>query len=182
MEMGTNDIIKRTTLLYRAHNQGIEILESEIDPNDPDVVNIVATGRKARVFYDREDDDISIMEETIFCEPDGPKVKTKHTGRFIGFVAAALTIIYALYLLDYFAGVGTETLGGYIAMSMVSPHMLCVVVAACCSLIGCFGRKRWAMLTCGILMAASAALFPTYAQMVVVQAILFFIAYARMKQ
>jgi hypothetical protein len=73
-----------------------------------------------------------------------------------------------------------DSLGGYIAMRIVMPHLICVLLAAIFSLIGFFGRKRWAMLTSGILMSVSAVLMMQYAPMVIVQAILFFVSYARM--
>lgn len=101
-------------------------------------------------------------------------------GRFSGGVATALTVLYSVYILSYFGDIGMDSLGGYLAMQIVMPHLICVLLAAIFSLIGFFGRKRWAMLTSGILMAVSAVLMMQYAPMVIVQAILFFVSYARM--
>lgn len=110
------------------------------------------------------------------AEHNSPKIK----GRVSGFFAAALTILYAVYTISYFADISTTNASGAIATMFVTPHLVCVVLAASFSLIGFFGKKRWAMLTAGILMAASAALMPTYALMVIFQAILFFVSYTRM--
>ena len=105
----------------------------------------------------------------------------KPKGRISGCIAMILTILYAIYILLPFADFGMDTIGNYIMMQIIMPHMLCVTVAAIFSAIGFFGRKRWAMLTSGILMSVSAVLMLNFAPMVIVQAVLFFISYARSK-
>lgn len=104
----------------------------------------------------------------------------KMKGRVTGFIAMILTALYALYICSYFSSVGMDSIGGYFAMQIVMPHMICVVVATIFVCIGFFGKKRWAMLTAGILLAVSAVLMMTYAPMVIVQAVLCFVSYARM--
>ncbi|MDO4484410.1 MAG: hypothetical protein Q4C54_08270 [Clostridia bacterium] len=105
-------------------------------------------------------------------------MKTK--GRISGLLCMILTVAYAIYIVAYFGNASTTNLGGAIATALVVPHMICVAVAAVFSLVGFFVKKRWAMLTCAILMAVAAVMFPMYAMMVIVQSILGFIAYARM--
>ena len=105
--------------------------------------------------------------------------KTK--GRISGCLAMILTTLYALYLYTYFSNIGIETLSGAVANAIVMPHMLCVAIAAIFSFVGFFGKKRWAMLTSGILMTVSAVLMMSYLPMVIVQAVLFFVSYARSK-
>ncbi len=104
----------------------------------------------------------------------------KPKGRISGCFAMILTALYALYIFTYFSDIGIETLSGAVAIAIVMPHMLCVSIAAIFSFVGFFGKKRWAMLTSGILMAVSAVLMMSYMPMVIVQAILFFISYVRM--
>lgn len=104
----------------------------------------------------------------------------KEKGKISGLLAMLLTVLYALYIFFYFNDIGMDSLTGYIAMRIVMPHMVCVVVAAVFACIGFFGKKRWAMLTSGILLAVSAVLMMSYAPMVIVQAVLCFISYARM--
>ena len=101
-------------------------------------------------------------------------------GKFFGSIGMALTVLYAIYIVQYFGGIGMNTFTGYITNSIVMPHMICVVVAAVFSCVGLFGYKRWAMLTAGILMLVSAVVMTMYAQLVIVQAILLFVSYARM--
>lgn len=119
--------------------------------------------------------------ETKSSEPKAEEYAPKPKGRISGCLGMILTVLYAGYLLVYFSGVGSSSIGGALASAIVAPHMLCVAIAAVFSCIGFFGRKRWAMLTSGILMIAAAVLFTTYAPMVLFQVILLFIAYARMK-
>ena len=91
-----------------------------------------------------------------------------------------LTAAYALYIVSYFAKAGSTDAAGAIATAIVTPHMGCVAVAAVMSVIGFFGKARWAFLTCGILLVVAAVIFLAYAIMVVIQAVLAFVAYARM--
>lgn len=104
----------------------------------------------------------------------------KPKGRISGCLAMILTALYAFYIFSYFSSIGMETLAGAVANAIVMPHMICVVIAAIFSFVGFFGKKRWAMLTSGILMAVSAVLMMSYLPMVIVQTILFFISYVRM--
>lgn len=161
-----------------------------VDKNNIDVITVYTDTEKFVLGYNyntkqcviisREKCDIDgielqVAEETVVVEEEAtPK------GRVSGFFAMLLTVLYAIRIISHFGGLGMDSLTGYIANAIVMPHMLCVAIAAAFSLVGFFGKKRWAMLTSGILMAASAVLMTMYAQMVIVQTILFFISYARM--
>ena len=101
-------------------------------------------------------------------------------GRISGFFCMVLTVLYAIYIISYFSKVGGENLGGALATAIVTPHMVCVAIAAVMSVIGFFGKARWGFLVTGILLVVAAVIFLTYAMMVIIQAILAFIAYARM--
>ena len=104
----------------------------------------------------------------------------KVKGRVSGLLCMILTVAYAIYIVSYFSKAGSANLGGAIATAIVTPHMVCVAVAAIMTIIGFFGKARWAFLTAGILLVVAAVIFLTYAMLVVVQAVLAFIAYARM--
>ena len=105
-------------------------------------------------------------------------MKTK--GRISGFLCMLLTVAYAIYLIAYFSKVGAANVSGAIATAIVRPHMICVTIAAIMSVIGFFGKARWAFLVCGIMLVIAGVIFLTYLMMVVIQALLAFIAYARM--
>lgn len=109
------------------------------------------------------------------------QMQVKPKGRISGCIAMILTIMYAIFIILPFADFGMDTIGNYITMQMLMPHMLCVTVAAIFSAIGFFGRKRWAILTAGILMSVAAVLMLDFAPTVIIQAVMFFISYARSK-
>lgn len=112
---------------------------------------------------------------------DYEEYQRRRRGRIPGLIAVILTVAYAVYIVSHFGNASMENVGGFIATALVMPHMICVALAAVFSCVGFFARKRWAMLTAAILMTVSAVVFPTYAMLVVVQAVLMFISYARMK-
>lgn len=107
--------------------------------------------------------------------------KHRRKGRFIGSMAFLLTLVYAIYIGSYFRSVSFDTVGGFIATSIVMPHIVCVFLSVIFSAVGLFGYKPWGMLVAGILLAVSAALMLTYLPMVIFQSVLCFVSYIRMK-
>lgn len=105
-------------------------------------------------------------------------MKTK--GRISGALCMLLTVAYAIYIVSYFAKASSVNAGGVIATAIVTPHMVCVAIAALMSIIGFFGKARWGFLVCSILLIVAAVIFLAYALFVIVQIILAFIAYIRM--
>lgn len=106
----------------------------------------------------------------------------KIKGRITGFLCMLLTVLYAGYLVYYFYGAMQEdAVAGTLATALVTPHMVCVMIAAVFSIIGFFAKARWAFLVTSILLFVAGAIFLAYIMMVVIQAILALIAYARMK-
>lgn len=101
-------------------------------------------------------------------------------GNIIGFLSFALTLAYAIYIVSYFRGIATESVGSFIATGIVNPHLICVVLATIFSAVGRFAHKRWGMLTAGILLAVSAVLMLAYAPFVLVQMVMCFITFAIM--
>ena len=106
----------------------------------------------------------------------------RRRGRISGCIGTILTVAYAVYIVNHFGNASMENAAGFIATALVMPHMICVALAAVFSLVGFFARKRWGMLTAAILMSVSAVVFPTYAMLVIVQAVLMFITYVSMKE
>ena len=161
-----------------------------VDAADPDTITVYTDTETFTVQYNPEIQRSMIVgmadqvPETIKEKAAAIQVEEETDeqpkGRFSGCLASVLTVLYTIYILSYFGDIGMDSLGGFLAMQIVMPHLICVALAAVFSLIGFFGKKRWAMLTAGILMAVSAVLMMQYLPMVIVQAILFFISYARM--
>lgn len=92
------------------------------------------------------------------------KKKTKKSK--IQFLSATLGTLYSLFLVDYFMG-SLEDISGSIATALVTPHMLCCVLAAIFGWVGFFGNGRGFTLTAAILYCVGAVLFVMYAPFVV---------------
>lgn len=103
-------------------------------------------------------------------------------------ISAIISALYLVYSLVYWTGASTsgssdaEVIGAGIATMIVLPHLIVVLLATIFNVIALFVRGRWAALTSGILYAVSMLLMPIYFFAVLVQVILCFVAFARMKQ
>lgn len=118
-------------------------------------------------------------------EPDTPEKKKKSV---LLLISAILGILYAIYIVVYFMGAGSSTngaaeaIGAGIATMIVMPHMICAVLAAIFNTLGWAMSSRGFSLTGAILYAVAAVLFPIYAMFVIIQMILSFIGFARLKK
>lgn len=114
---------------------------------------------------------------------EGTKVKKSK----LLLVAAILGVVYTVYIISYFASAGdsqdsVEALGAAIATALVAPHMVATLVAAVFNVLAWAMNKSAFALVAGILYAVAAVLFFTYAMFVVIEMILCFVAYAKMKK
>lgn len=102
-------------------------------------------------------------------------------------VSFILGILYAVYLIAYFSGAvggssGAEQAGAAIAAALVTPHMVCEVLATIFNGLGLFMDKRGFALTGAILYTVSIVLFPPYFMFVIIQMILSYIGFAKLKK
>lgn len=102
-------------------------------------------------------------------------------------IAAIIGTAYGVYLVSYFFGAvdsssGSEQIGAGIATALVMPHMAFVWLAIIFNWLGFFLKAKWAALVAGILYAVSMVLFFVYAMFVIVEMILCFVGYAKMKK
>lgn len=101
-------------------------------------------------------------------------------------VSAIVGSAYLVYLLAYFTGLDANTTSDVIAKglasAMVTPHMVCVGVAVIFNWLGWWLNKAWGALTAGILYAISIVCMFVYFMFVVVQMVLCFIAFGKMKK
>lgn len=101
-------------------------------------------------------------------------------------VSFVLGAAYTIYLISYFTGAiggssGAEQAGASIATAIVAPHMICVLIATIFNGLGLFKNKRGFGLVGAILYAVSMVLFFPYFFFVIIQMILSFVGYAKMK-
>lgn len=74
-----------------------------------------------------------------------------------------------------------EAIGAGLATMLVMPHMLCAVLAAVFNVLGWSMSSRGFALAGAILYAVAAVMFPLYALFVLIQMILSFVGFAKLK-
>lgn len=102
-------------------------------------------------------------------------------------ISAILGVAYAIYGAVYWSGVKSggstaEAIGAGIAIAIVMPHLMCAMVAVAFNVLGWVMSHRGFALTGAILYTVAAVLFPVYAIFVIVQAVLSYIGFARLKK
>lgn len=102
-------------------------------------------------------------------------------------ISAILGGLYAIYSIVYWLGAASGTSGAAavgvgIVTVMVMPHVICAVLAAIFNILGWSMSSRGFALTGAILYAVAAVLFPLYAMFVIIQMILSFIGFAKLKK
>lgn len=103
------------------------------------------------------------------------------------FLAAVLGVAYIVYSINYWTAVGAgtdspEAIGAGIASLLTLPHLICAGLAAVFNILAFFMRHRAFALTAGILYSVAMLLFPAYFMFTAIQAVLCYIAFARMKK
>lgn len=113
-------------------------------------------------------------------------MKSKKKRSWALLISALLGVAYSIYIVSYFSGAvtgtqtGSEAVGGAIATALVTPHMICVVIAAIFNSIAALANKRGFALVGAILYCVAAVMFLMYAPFVLPSIILSFIGYARL--
>lgn len=102
-------------------------------------------------------------------------------------VSFVLGVIYSIYVIAYFGGAiggseGTEQAGAAIATALVTPHMICTVLVTIFNGLGLFMKKCRFALAGAILYAVAMVLFIPYFMFVIVQMILSFVGFAKLKK
>ena len=106
-------------------------------------------------------------------------------------VALVLSALYMAYSAWYWFGggaaasVGSDSAsqaGGVIAAALVTPHLLLAFLGFIFNILGFALNKTGFALTAGILYAVSMVLFPMYFFFVLIQMILCFVAFSKMRK
>ena len=103
----------------------------------------------------------------------------------ISFIIGVLYLIYSAF---YWSGAATsgantaEQIGSGIATALVMPHLVMTVLAVIFNALGLFMHKRGFALTGAILYTIAIVLFPVYFMFVIVEMILSYIGFAKMKK
>lgn len=105
-------------------------------------------------------------------------------------IAMVLGVAYTVYSIWYWyaggaaAQAGSDAasqLGGALAVSLATPHVVAAIVAAVFNVLAWVMGKRGFALVAGILYAVALVLFPMYFMFVIIQMVLCFVAFARMR-
>lgn len=103
-------------------------------------------------------------------------------------IAAIIGVAYILYSISYWTGANsgsTDTataVGAGLATALVFPHLICTGLAVVFNILGWAMSHRGFALTAGILYAVAMILFPFYFMFVLIEAVLCFIGFARLKK
>lgn len=96
-------------------------------------------------------------------------------------VSGILGTLYVIYLIGYFGNAATTDASGAIATALVTPHLALTCIAVVFNWLGFALKARWAALVAGILYAVAMVLFIVYFMFVIIEMILCFVAYGKMK-
>lgn len=112
------------------------------------------------------------------------KMKNLNKCLLIAFILGAL---YAVYCITYFGGAimsteGIDQVGAGLATALVTPHMICVVIAVIFNGLGMYLKKTGFALVAAILYAVAMVLFIPYFFFVIIQMILAFVGYSQLKK
>lgn len=103
-------------------------------------------------------------------------------------VSWILGAVYSIYIIVYFFGNAASqadaaaAIGAGVATAIVMPHMICTVLATIFNILGWAMCKRAFALTGAILYAVAMVMFPLYALFVIIQMVLSFVGFAKMKK
>lgn len=115
------------------------------------------------------------------------KKKTKKKSLCL-LISAIIGIAYMIYGISYWSNLNaTQTdasgaIGAGIATALVIPHMICAAIALIFNILAWAMDHRGFALTAGILYAVSIVLFFAYFMFVIIEMILCFVGYARLKK
>ena len=103
-------------------------------------------------------------------------------------ISFVLGVLYLVYSANYWSsafgnGASTaEQIGSGLATAIVMPHLIFTALAVIFNGLGLFMRKRGFALTGAILYTVALVLFPVYFMFVIIQMILSYIGFAKMKK
>lgn len=103
-------------------------------------------------------------------------------------IAGIIGILYLIYSISYWGGANSgtedaaEAIGAGIATVLVMPHLVCTGIAVIFNVLAWAIRSRPFALVAGILYAVAMVLFFMYFMFVIIEMVLCFVAFAKMKK
>lgn len=102
-------------------------------------------------------------------------------------ISWVLGVLYVLYLIGYIVNTNAsmtetaEAIGAGIATVIIMPHLICTVLAVIFNVLGWAMNKRGFALTGAILYTVALVLMPLYFMFVIIQMILSYVGFAKLK-
>ena len=115
-------------------------------------------------------------------------MKKKKKGRVLLLISLIIGLMYACYAVSYFGGLITnstsdsDVLASGVATALVMPHMVMVGIGIIFNALALIMHNRPFALVAAIMYTVALAVFPIYFMFVIVEMILCYIAFARMKK
>lgn len=108
----------------------------------------------------------------------------------LALISLILSTLYVTYLIYYVSSTGSKAssgdsaaqVGTTIGIAIILPHLICTGIALLMNILGYFLNVRGLVLTAAILYTVAIVLMPVYAPFVLVQTILCYIAFVKMKK
>ncbi len=105
------------------------------------------------------------------------------------FLSSIIGIAYSVFIVNYFMGVGNQSMasgsdigrqiGGLIAVTFVTPHVVLVSLAAVANGIAWYINNGWVALTSSVLYLIAGLIFIIYLPFIILPMILSFIGFMR---
>ena len=114
-------------------------------------------------------------------------MKEKKKGRVLLLISLIIGVIYGIYIVSYFGGAvsgsaGAEQVGAGIATTLATPHIVMTWIGVIFNALAFFMYNRPFALVAAILYTVAMVVFPLYFMFVIVEMILCYIAFAKMKK
>lgn len=102
----------------------------------------------------------------------------------VSWILGAIYIAYILYYMfsSFSNATGDAQVGAGLGIAIITPHVIAAGIAVLLNVLGWSMNKRGFALSGAILYAVSIVLFPLYFMFVIIQMILSFVGYAKMKK
>lgn len=103
-------------------------------------------------------------------------------------ISFIIGVLYLIYSAGYWSGAfspdleDAEQIGGMLATALVAPHLVATTLAVLFNCLGLFMRSRGFALAGAILYSVAILFFPMYFMFVIIEAILSYIGFAKMKK
>ena len=131
---------------------------------------------------------IPLLTEFTWDEKAGAKAIAKNKKSTLLLISAIIGTLYIIYLLYYCSSTlaaqtdSAAALGTTIGIALIFPHAFMTFLSVIFNWVGWAANVRWGALTAGILYSVATFLMPLYFMYTIIEVVLCFVGFARMKR